>query len=185
MKHRGKIGSSWRGQTYRHGPRKHLPSRYSTFRLGPRQASGKRLVFGKVKGQRRWEVQSTLVPIRKRRRDGVVQRYRVRHSYGNTPSQLYHGTTEKGLLHSFLDPSGLKPMGGKLYLTDNKQYARLKAREQALGSPYNPVIITVPVQDAIKEDSQDYYLTTALRPRTITQSEYTTRFKYDPRRNTP
>ena len=78
MKHPGRIGSSWRGHQYRHGPRRHPPSRYIGFRLGPRLKSGKRFVFGKVKGTNRWEVQSTLIPIPKRRKDGIVQRYRMK-----------------------------------------------------------------------------------------------------------
>jgi len=78
MKHPGRIGSSWRGHRYRHGPRRHPPSRYIEFRLGPGLKSGKRFVFGKVKGTNRWEVQSTLIPIPKRRKDGIVQRYRMK-----------------------------------------------------------------------------------------------------------
>jgi DNA polymerase/3'-5' exonuclease PolX len=78
MKHPGKIGSQWIGKKYIHGPRRHLPSRYDQFRQGKTMKSGKRIVWGRVKGTNRWEIQSTLRPkktVRLRRRDGVTQRY--------------------------------------------------------------------------------------------------------------
>lgn len=62
MNHPGKIGSSWTGKNYIHGPRKHQPSRYSAFRIGKPDSQGKRIVWGKVKGTNNWERQSTLKP---------------------------------------------------------------------------------------------------------------------------
>lgn len=56
----------WIGPQYKHGPRLHPPSRYSKFRVGIPTKKGVRLVFGKVKGTNKWEVQSKLTPIKKR-----------------------------------------------------------------------------------------------------------------------
>lgn len=61
-KHPGKIGSSWRGAKYIHGPRRHQPSKYKEFRLGKLNKDGSRIVFGRIKGSQKWEVQSTLHP---------------------------------------------------------------------------------------------------------------------------
>lgn len=63
-----KIGTVWKGEQYIHGPRRHLPSRYSKFRLGDPTKTGKRMVFGKVKGKKDWEIQSVLTPIKKHKR---------------------------------------------------------------------------------------------------------------------
>lgn len=60
--HNRRVGSKWSGQRYIHGPRKHSPSRYSEFRLGKPTKEGKRLVFGRVNGTDKWEVQSKLTP---------------------------------------------------------------------------------------------------------------------------
>lgn len=64
MTHPGKIGSSWIGDRYIHGPRKHSPKIYSEFRLGKMLPSGERLVFGKKKTTGKWEIQSILKPKR-------------------------------------------------------------------------------------------------------------------------
>lgn len=76
-----RVGQSWIGDDYKHGPRLHDPGRYSEFRLGPVQKGKTRQVFGKVKGTNKWERQSTLhklKTVKKRRKDGVVQRYKVK-----------------------------------------------------------------------------------------------------------
>ncbi len=58
-----KVGESWTGEKFIHGPRRHAPARYSEFRVGKRKNGGKRLVLGRVKGTKKWEVQSELRPV--------------------------------------------------------------------------------------------------------------------------
>ena len=63
---RRKIGSSWKGPRYIHGPRLKNPKLFSEFRLSKPTKKGIRLVFGKNKRTGRWEVQSELIPRRRR-----------------------------------------------------------------------------------------------------------------------
>jgi hypothetical protein len=81
--HPNKIGTSWSGKDYVHGPRKHQPSRYSEFRLGKATVNGKRIVWGKVKGTNKWEIQSSLIPksttVRTHRRGkSIVRKHKRR-----------------------------------------------------------------------------------------------------------
>ena len=57
-----KIGTTWIGPKYVHGPRRRSPNLFSEFRLGKPMKTGKRLVFGKHKKTGKWAIQSTLVP---------------------------------------------------------------------------------------------------------------------------
>jgi len=57
-----KIGTSWIGKKYIHGPRLKSPKLFSEFRLGKPNKKGVRLVFGKLKKSGRWKMQSRLVP---------------------------------------------------------------------------------------------------------------------------
>jgi hypothetical protein len=66
--HPTKLGSLWEGEKYIHGPRLKSPKKYSEFILGKKTKSGKRIVWGKVKGTNKWEQQSTLRPKQKRKR---------------------------------------------------------------------------------------------------------------------
>lgn len=61
-KHPTKIGSSWTGEKYVHGPRKKNPKEFSAFRIGKPTKEGIRLVFGLNKKTKKWEVQSKLTP---------------------------------------------------------------------------------------------------------------------------
>lgn len=59
---RRKIGTTWKGKRYIHGPRLKYPGRYAEFRLGKPTKRGERLVFGRIKGTNKWEIQSKLMP---------------------------------------------------------------------------------------------------------------------------
>jgi len=61
-KHPTKLGSSWKGPGYIHGPRLANPRKFAEFRLGKPSKSGKRQVFGRLKGTKKWVRQSTLTP---------------------------------------------------------------------------------------------------------------------------
>lgn len=63
-KHPTKIGSSWNGKKYRHGPRYVDPEKCSEFKLGPVLSDGSRNVFGRLKRTNRWVRQSKLTPIK-------------------------------------------------------------------------------------------------------------------------
>ncbi len=55
-----KIGASWSGEKYIHGPRLKSPAFFSEFRLGKPNKEGIRLVFGKLKSTGKWITQSKL-----------------------------------------------------------------------------------------------------------------------------
>lgn len=57
-----RIGSSWKGEKYIHGPRLKSPKLFSEFKIGKPNKAGVRLVFGKNKKTGKWEVQSKLTP---------------------------------------------------------------------------------------------------------------------------
>jgi hypothetical protein len=57
-----KVGTSWRGTKYIHGPRLKSPRSFSEFRLGKPNKKGIRMVFGKNKKTGEWELQSKLTP---------------------------------------------------------------------------------------------------------------------------
>jgi hypothetical protein len=74
-KHPGKIGSTWTGKGYVHGPRKHQPSGFSAWMTTKPDAEGKKKVLGKSKSTGKWEEQSTLTPrkiqrVMKKRKNG-------------------------------------------------------------------------------------------------------------------
>jgi hypothetical protein len=58
---RRKVGASWVGDKYVHGPRLVEPKKFVKFRLGKPTKEGIRLVFGKTK-RGKWKVQSRLTP---------------------------------------------------------------------------------------------------------------------------
>lgn len=62
MKHPRKLGSSWRGKGYVHGPRLVDPKECSEIKLGKVRKDGSRLVFCKLKRTGKWVRQSTLTP---------------------------------------------------------------------------------------------------------------------------
>ena len=61
-KHPTKIGSSWAGDKYIHGPRLVNPNLCTEFRIGKATKSGKRQVFCRLKKTGKWVRQSTLTP---------------------------------------------------------------------------------------------------------------------------
>jgi len=63
MVKRRKVGESWIGGKYVHGPRLKSPKLFSEFRLG-KPKEGVRLVFGKLKKTGKWDLQSKLTPRR-------------------------------------------------------------------------------------------------------------------------
>jgi hypothetical protein len=69
-----RIGTSWVGDRYIHGPRRHMPSRYDKIRLGKPSKTGRRIVWGCVKGTNKWERQSVLRP---RKNQGFFLTYSV------------------------------------------------------------------------------------------------------------
>jgi len=62
-----KIGSSWKGKKYVHGPRRVDPKKCTKIRLGKPTKSGKRLVWCK-KADGKWVIQSTLRPKASKKR---------------------------------------------------------------------------------------------------------------------
>ena len=56
-----KIGSSWKGKKYIHGPRLVNPKKCTEFRVGKPNKKGVRLVFCKLKKDG-WIIQSKLTP---------------------------------------------------------------------------------------------------------------------------
>ena len=59
MKHPTKIGSSWAGEKYIHGPRLVDPKKCVDFRLGKEMKDGSRWVWGQLKNGK-WVRQSKL-----------------------------------------------------------------------------------------------------------------------------
>jgi hypothetical protein len=64
---------------------------------------------------------------------------------------LFHGTSEDRLARMPLT-GGLQPREGKLYLTDDKQYARFRARQASENTPFKGVVIEV---DDVKDKKRE------------------------------
>lgn len=148
---RKRIGLSWKGKHFIHGPRKSSPSKYVGFRLGKRLPYGTRLVFGKTKNGK-LELQSKLTPLKLRRKDGPRQTYHVLRNYGSK----FHGTSEDRLVKMGLT-GGLQPRGGKVYLSDDFKYARLKAREAAQETGFKPVVIEVDDPSDLRSEGRHFF----------------------------
>jgi hypothetical protein len=73
----------------------------------------------------------------------------------NIPKVLYHGTSEKALV-KMPTSEGLKASNGKLYLTDNPNYARLRAREAVEGTKFDPVVIAVDKPKYIEREGRHF-----------------------------
>jgi len=89
------------------------------------------------------------------------------------PPTLYHGTTEQALSRAVLDPRGLRPQGGTLYLTDDPNYARLRAGIQAKelrrqGLSYDPIILAVSTPSDVERVGRHFVLHRPLPTRSLT-----------------
>ncbi len=62
MRRAGKIGSTWVGEKYIHGPRLVDPNKCSAFRTLKPDKKGRRKVMCKLKTTGKWVQQSTLTP---------------------------------------------------------------------------------------------------------------------------
>jgi hypothetical protein len=74
-------------------------------------------------------------------------------SLGRSPKSLFHGTSEENLAKMGFS-GGLKPSEGKLYLTEDKNYARFKARQLAEKSGTKPVVIEVPAETSVTAEGR-------------------------------
>jgi len=92
----------------------------------------------------------------------------MRRNFGALPPRLYHGTDEQALARMVLDPHGLKPMKGVLYLTDDPRYARLRAREAAQGRAYEPIVLAVPTPLDVEREGRHFILRRPLSTRVAT-----------------
>lgn len=91
------------------------------------------------------------------------QRLHIRHTKKGKPFKagrnyrafLYHGTSEEGLAR-MTRSEGLRPSGGKLYLTDDPGYARLRARMASKESSTNPIVIKVEEPSDIQREGRHF-----------------------------